>query len=145
MEFCAINSISEETIFNVIPFLNLHKFDENSFIFKFGDSSKLFFCILSGMVSIRFPKHENKKNLNNNKGNTMSNINNKNTDSKNGEINLTDLQKKYKEIEDLAKIEQKTLKKHMRIKKVCKKSILFYYLMNFNDFSLIKFLLFVIY
>jgi len=111
-----MNSISSDTIYNIIPFISMQVFPKNSHILKFGDLSKHFYCILSGDVSIRFPKEGEKTNMNKNESNNQK-VNN--SDFKYSEKKLNDLYKKYREIGDFKATNFYSFKNYFEIKKIC--------------------------
>lgn len=113
-----INSITNDCIFNVIPYITVQMFPKNTHIFECGDPSKYFYCILNGKVSIRIPPEEIKKNLNKKKINTLFHKDTPNF--KTYDDNTSTLNEKLN-LNTLATIESVSPppKKNAKIKKLC--------------------------
>lgn len=114
LEFCLINSINNDSIYQIIPYLKIRFYPKDSHIFKLGDYSKYFYCVLSGKVSIRFPVLNTRKRSSNNKSE------NKTIDSNNSNNTLNTSNSTFQEKSEYKpSYVSKNFLKNQGIKRLC--------------------------
>lgn len=114
LEFCSFNSINNDSIYQIIPYLKVSHYAKNYSIFNIGDSSKHFYCILSGKVSIRFPALIPKK------MSTLNKLENKVVDLNNNTLNTQAYSISQEKTDTLANVPfYKNLLKNQVAKKLC--------------------------
>lgn len=61
VNYIKYNSIKNESLSCVIPFINYVFYPKGTYIFRNGDKSSKFYCVLKGKVSMLVKKADNKK------------------------------------------------------------------------------------